>query len=170
MANKETFCIACIQGLRKLYRCNNPLSIKLLVFILEFADFDTGYSSVSRGGLIDASHQFNVSEDEILESLDELIENEIIFRAIGRELTTGKPALFDYIFILNPHVIWFGKYANKEPKALEFLEIYYYSIEPTPAESRLEHVIEEGLDIISPMTFEKHIQNRNDYRFQFFPG
>lgn len=50
------------------------------------------------------------------------------------------------------------KYANKEPKALEFLEIYYYSIEPTPAESRLEHVIEEGLDIISPMTLEKHIQ------------
>lgn len=115
MANKETFCIACMQGLRKLYRCNNPLSIKLLVFILEFADFDTGYSSVSHGGLIDASRQFNVSENEILESLDELIENEIIFRAIGRELTTGKPALFDYIFILNPHAIWFGKYANKEP-------------------------------------------------------
>lgn len=49
-------------------------------------------------------------------------------------------------------------YASKEPSTLQFLELYYYSITPTPAESRLEHVIEEGLDIISPTTLANHIQ------------
>lgn len=49
-------------------------------------------------------------------------------------------------------------YASKEPNALQFLEEYYYTTTPTPAESRLEHVIEEGIDIISPTTLANHIQ------------
>ena len=118
----EPFYMVFIDYVKWMYNVKSATTIKILHQLMEMADFNTGEVSLSPGKRKEIMNQFNISRSSFTQSLNYLIEQNILQQKFYVDKNTGELTNEEIKgeYRINPDMFWKGDLKKRKELRVTF--------------------------------------------------
>lgn len=118
----EPFYMVFIDYVKWMYNVKSATTIKILHQLMEMADFNTGEVSLSPGKRKEIMNQFNISRSSFTQSLNYLIEQNILQQKFYVDKNTGELTNEEVKgeYRINPDMFWKGDLKKRKELRVTF--------------------------------------------------
>lgn len=124
VTESEPFYMVFIDYVKWMYNVKSATTIKILHQLMEMADFNTGEVSLSPGKRKDIMDQFNISRSSFTQSLNYLIEQNILQRKVKEVINKDTGELIKEEvkgeYRINPDMFWKGDLKKRKELRVTF--------------------------------------------------
>ena len=122
--DEDSFYAVFISYVKWLYRINSAVTIKVLLYMLDIAEFNTGRVSLTAGERSNIMEELHISSQALSRAVRELVSVEAISKnyIINRE--TGEQRERKGEYLINPEMFWKGELKKRRQLVVEFRSVY----------------------------------------------
>ena len=123
-SEEEPFYAVFFNYIRWVYNLNGSLAIKLLLRLMETAEFNTGKVLVTTGVREDIMSTLGICSQAVSRALKELVDVGALSRVYFVDKRTGEERVRKGEYTVNPQMFWKGDFRTRKKLTVEFKAEY----------------------------------------------
>lgn len=113
-----------IDYVRWMYSINSIVTLKVLLRMLELAEFNTGKVQMTAGARKDIVEAIGIKQPALSRSLKELVESGAVMKLYDTDRATGEQKERRGEYSINPQMFWKGELSKRKELIVEFRAVY----------------------------------------------
>lgn len=122
--DEEPFYNVFIKYIRWMFDINSVVTLKVLAYLLEIAEFNTGRVSLTAGERVRLMEYAIITKSAVTRALKELMEAGAITQVYRVNKETGEQVLMRGEYMINPQMFWKGDLKKRKKLIVEFRAEY----------------------------------------------
>lgn len=123
-ADEEPFYNVFIKYVKWMFDIKSIITLKVLVFMLEIAEFNTGKVSLTSGERARVIEGLGIAQSALSRAIKELLLVGAITRVTHLDKNTGEIIARKGEYIINPEMFWKGELKKRKQLVVEFRAVY----------------------------------------------
>lgn len=122
--DEDSFYAVFISYVKWLYKINSAVTIKVLLYMLDIAEFNTGRVSLTAGERSNIMEELHISSQALSRAVRELVSVEAISKNYIVNRETGEQRERKGEYLINPEMFWKGELKKRRQLVVEFRSVY----------------------------------------------
>lgn len=122
--DEDSFYAVFISYVRWMFKINSAVTLKVLLYMLDIAEFNTGRVSLTAGERSNIMETLGISSQALSRSVKELVSVEAIRKNYSINRETGEQKERKGEYLINPEMFWKGDLKTRRRLVVEFRAEY----------------------------------------------
>ena len=123
-ADEEPFYNVFIKYIKWMFDINSIVTLKVLAYLLEIAEFNTGRVSLTAGERLRLMESVKITKSAVTRAVKELVDAGAITSVCRVNKETGEQIIMRGEYMINPQMFWKGELKKRKQLIVEFRAVY----------------------------------------------